>query len=119
MEAAGQIMVQGEGRDYVEVLSLCLDKLVRAIRRNLDRGRCLLTRKKGSMLSLMSIMQGEFDLNLEGDVGSCEVGREIHENVTPKIKVKKDFMEKNSLLPPVFVDSMRAAGVGPLERSER
>ena len=37
MKTAGQIVVENDGMDYIETLSICLDRLTRAIRRKIDR----------------------------------------------------------------------------------
>ena len=39
LKVAGQVEVQHGGHDYTEALSHCLDKLTRAIRRDVDRRR--------------------------------------------------------------------------------
>lgn len=45
MNTAGRIMAQSEGHDYTEALSLCLDRIVRAIRREVDMRRTRPIRK--------------------------------------------------------------------------
>lgn len=45
MNAAGQVVVQNDGQAYIEALSLSLDKLIRAIRRDVDRRRTMPIRK--------------------------------------------------------------------------
>ena len=45
MKTVGQITVQNTGHDYIEALVLCLDKLVRAIRRDIDIRRTKPIRK--------------------------------------------------------------------------
>lgn len=39
MKTVGQVVVQGDGHDYTEALLISLDKLTRAIRRDLEKGR--------------------------------------------------------------------------------
>ena len=45
LKTTGQVVVRDSGHDFAEALTLCLEKLVRAIRRDVDRRRTKAIRK--------------------------------------------------------------------------
>ena len=56
MKTAGQMVVQDNGHDYTEALSLCLDKLTRALRREVERRRTKTIRKNRIDINNLSII---------------------------------------------------------------
>ncbi len=53
LRTAGQVIVLGEGADYIEALNNCLQRLVRTTRREIDKRRSEPIRKKRREMSLL------------------------------------------------------------------
>ncbi len=54
LKAAGQVMVQGKGVNYIEALNNCLERLVRATRREIDKRRSMPIRINRRELKLLA-----------------------------------------------------------------
>ena len=58
LKKAGQVVVLSEGKNYIEALSNCLERLVRSIRREIRKRRQSPIRTKRKM-NLINVVQNE------------------------------------------------------------